>query len=208
MDAFRTGAETTFQRQAAEYFGRLPGPDPQGGGVTPERIWAQLDGPDVPGRLDRRVSILEEAARHDPRLGRELLTWCSAAGRLEPPEETACRLGRLAGTAAHALRAGTAAARERGAFASSLMGCRAAQESLAVLVSGADLARLGACRLCRLLERGEGERAGRESALLEARGAALAGEVRTAALALLGEAWVEKYIPPEDLRSGHERNPL
>jgi hypothetical protein len=205
VDAFRTEAETAFQRRAAEYFGRMAGPEREAGAPPPERIWADLDGEDVPGRLDRRVSILEEAASRDPRLGRELLDWRLSAERPDLPEETACRLGRLAGTAAHVHRAGTAAARERGAFASSLMGCREVQESLAGLVSLADLARLGACRLCRLLEQGEAERAGRESELLRARAEALAADVRSAAQALLGEDWAARYLPAGAPRPDEER---
>ncbi len=205
MDAFRTEAEADFRRRAAEYFERMAGPGRGDGAVPPERAWADLDGEDVPDRPDRRVSILEEAADRDPRLGRELLDWRASVARPGPPEETACRLGRLAGTAAHVLRAGTAAARERGAFASSLMGCREVQERLAGLVSLADLARLGACRLCRLLERGDGERAGRESEQLRARAEALAEDVRAAALALLGEDWVARHLPAEDPRPDQER---
>ncbi|MEN6560742.1 MAG: hypothetical protein ABFD52_08220 [Acidobacteriota bacterium] len=205
MDAFRTEAETDFRRRAAEYFERIACPGRGDGALPPEKIWADLDGEDVPGRPDRRVSVLEEAADRDPRLGRALLDWRASAARLDPPEETACRLGRLAGTASHVLRAGTAAARERGDFASSLMGCRETQERLARLVSLADLARLGACRLCRLLDRGDGERAGLESDLLRARAEALDADVRAAAMALLGEDWVARNLPAERPRPVQER---
>ena len=205
MDAFRTEAETAFRRRAADYFGRFAGPEPPGPRPAPERIWADLDGEDGPGRLDRRVAILEEAAASDPRLGRALLDWRLSSGPLGPPEKTACRLGRLAGTADHILRAGAEAARARGAFASSLMGCRDEQERLAGLVSLADLARLGACRLCRLLERGERQRADLESGSLGKRAEALAAEMRAAARGLLGDDWAAGHLAADDPPPGRER---
>jgi hypothetical protein len=204
MEAFRTEAETAFRRRAAGYFALVFRPS-RGGDAAPAKIWADLDGSAAAAGPDLRVAILDEASRRDPRLGRELLEWRASAAATDPVEETACRLGRLAGVAAHVLEAGAAAARDRGAFDSSLMGCRDVQERLAGLVSLADLARLGACRLCRLVERGDVERAGREAALLRSGAAALAAEVRAAALSLLGEDWVTANFPPDDLPSGPER---
>ena len=177
-------------------------------------IWRDLDGSPAGGgeaagpgdRLSRRVSILEEAARHDPRLGRDLLVW-RAAAPLDPVEEIACRLGRAAGAAAHVLEAGAMAARERGYYSSSLMDFREVQESLAGLVSGAELARLGACRLCRLLERGETDQAALESAALDARAAALAADLRSVAGSLLGPSWVDARLPADEGPSAIERTP-
>lgn len=204
MDAFRTEVESEFRRRAAAYFDRRPGPAVD---AAPDaaRIWADLDAGRAPAGLDRRVAVLDEASRRDPRLGAKLLDGLSSGAGFGPVEETACRLGRLAGAAAHVLEAGSAAARERGAFASSLMGCRQVQESLAGLVSLADGARLGACRLCRLIERGDGERAGREAALLWDRLGPLAEDLRAAARSLLGEGWVAANFPPDGLPPGPER---
>jgi hypothetical protein len=85
------------------------------------------------------------------------------------------------------------------------MGCREVQESLAGLLTGADLVRLGACRLCRLLEKGERERASRESAGLDGPAAELEAGIRSVARALLGGAWVEAKLafdgPPVDERT-------
>ncbi len=205
MDAFRTEAESAFRRRAAAYLDRRPGPAGSAAAEAPSKIWADLDAGAAPADLDRRVAVLDEASRREPRLGFELLGVLASRAGFGPVEETACRLGRLAGAATHVLEAGAAAARDRGAFASSLMGCRQTQESLAGLVALADGARLGACRLCRLIERGDGERAGREAVLLRARLAPLADELRTAARSLLGEDWVAVNIPPDGFPPGPER---
>ncbi len=143
--------------------------------------------------------LVEEAARLDPGLGREL-----AGRRRGPAGEDALVDGILrcalsAGVSAHVLEAGARAARERGAFASSLMGCREAQESLAGLASGAELMRLGACRLCRLLERGDRGRAAEETGRLLAAAAALAADVSAVATSLLGAAWAAANLPPDGL---------
>ncbi len=79
-------------------------------------------------------------------------------------------------------------------FASSLMGCREVQEGLAGLASHAELLRLGTCRVLRLLERGDRDRAASASILLADRASALDGATRTVALSLLGRAWVESRL--------------
>jgi hypothetical protein len=121
--------------------------------------------------------------------GSDLLAWPAVSA--DPPPDAQSR---AAWPAYHRRRveAGARAARERGSFSSSLMGCREVQESLAGLVSGAGLVHFATCRLCRLLEKGERDRAGRESALLEARAQTLAGDIRAVALSLLGQSWVEE----------------
>jgi hypothetical protein len=213
MEGFLTEAEAGFHRAAADYFRRQAGPGPSNGSPGPADIWRDLTGapaaagigPKAGGGLGTRISICDEASCHDPQLGRALLAWRSADGPFDPLEELACRLGRLAGTADHVAAAGARAAQEQGAFASSLMGCREVQERLAGLVTGADLVRVGAWRLCRLLERGDRERAGREAAGLEARARAFAAGLRAAAGALLGRPWVEANVPDEDLGFAAER---
>ncbi len=217
MDGFWTEAEAAFRRSAAEYFRRRPDPCPAGAGAEPAEIWRELRAASGPGAktpspcdaLSGRVSVCEEASSRDPRLGRELAAWrgATSTGPADPLEDLACRLGRSAGTAAHVAEAGTRAARERGAFSSSLMGCREVQESLAGLVSGAGLVRFGACRLCRLIERGERGRADREAAGLEALARALAADTRSVAHSLLGDAWAEAHIPADDFPTPGERKP-
>ena len=204
MDEFWTADEAAFRKRAADYFRRRGNPRASCAAAEFESIWTDLrgasgaDGAGSPPRrlLSGSILIIEEAACHDPKLGRELFEW-RAAAPLDPVEEMACRLGRLAGTAAHVLESGAGAARERGSFSSNLMGCREVQESLACLVSGAAIMRLGSCRLCRLLERGERERAGRESTVLDGWARALAADVRSAARLLLGDPWVEANIPAD-----------
>lgn len=207
MDEFWTDAETAFRRTAADYFRQNADPGLSPGAPAPAEIWRDLDGAPLPlrDRLSRCVSICEEAAYRDPKLGRDLLAWRAAAAPLGPLEELACRLGRLAGSAIHVLEAGARAAREQGSFSSSLMGCREIQERLAGLVAGAGLVRFGACRLCRLLERGENGRAVRESGRLEALAASLFADVRSAARSLLGETWAAANFPADDGPSADER---
>jgi len=215
MDEFWTDSETARRRDARDYFRRLPDPGSATAPTPPAEIWRDLDGaPVAAGRspsarslLGGRVSMIVEAASHDPKLGRDLLTWRAATAPVDPLEERTCRLGWLAGAAAHVVEAGARAARERGSFSSSLMGCREVQESLAGLVSGGGLVRFATCRLCRLLERGERDRAGRESARLEAMALAFAADVRTVALSLLGERWVEANLPADGPPLGEERTP-
>jgi hypothetical protein len=212
VDEFRTGTEAAFRRNAADYFLRIPLNGPAGSVTRPDAIWGDLDdspagGEDVGSagsRLSRRVTILEEAARHDPSLARELFVRTASAS-LNPVEEIACRLGRAAGAAAHVLAAGSLAARERGYYSSSLMDFREVQERLAGLVSGAELARFGACRLCRLLDKGETARASLESGALSARAAALEAEVRSVAGSLLGPSWVDARLPADEAPTANER---
>lgn len=219
MDAFLTEAEGTLRRAAAGHFKRLADPRAPGAAEPLDeilnRLLTQADDPvvaDARGaglsasvRVAARVSILEAAAARDPRLARRILGCSPAAAGHDPLEGTVLRLGLLAGTADHVLEAGLRAARERGAFASSLMGCREVQESLAGLVAGAELMRLGACRLCRLLDRREEARAEAEAVRLLAGARALAGDVRAVAISLLGPAWVTEHLPEDDPVPADER---
>jgi len=207
VDEFLTSEEIAFRREARDYFRRLGAfprtPDPSRADV----IWQDLAGArdtfPSPGGC---VTIVEAAAGRDPMLGRDLLDRFAASGRLGPEEERLCRFARLSGTAAYVFEAGAGAARERGAFASSLMGCRETQERLAALVSKTELLRLATLRICRLLDRGERDLAGTESARLRDLVLSLARDVRSAALALLGEPWVEANLPPDAPPSDDERN--
>lgn len=213
MDEFRTAGELVFRRKARDYFRGLADDERSAAPSRLKRIWREVGRLREPGENDQDpsgvtlgelLSIIEEAAAHHPKLGAGLLSLRSVSGGPGPAEEKVCRFGWLAGTAAHVLEAGARAARERGAFASSLMGCREVQESLAGLASAAELLRLGTCRLSRLLERGERDRAARESIPLEARALILARDVRAVALSLLGETWVEAHLPG-DVPSNEER---
>jgi hypothetical protein len=156
--------------------------------------------------LSDLVSVLDEAARRDPRLGRALLVRLESAGRLDPAKRLACELGLLAGTADRAYAAGTEAAKARGYFSSILMDFRVAQERLAGLVAGAELARLGACRIGRLIERSDDLAVRSETPGLAARAAELAAEIGAAAGALLGPEWVATFLatggPSDDERTG------
>jgi hypothetical protein len=210
MDAFWTEAERDLRRAAAEHFRRLGRPEvvetrAAPAGTLEEFRYSLGIEPATTSDLGGRVAIVEEAARHDPRLGHSLLAFDPSGEALEPFAETALRLGRLAGTAAHVLDAGAHAARVRGAFASSLMGCRDVQESLAGLAFRAELARLGACRICRLIEKGDAARAAWESRRLESLAGELSVEVRAVALSLLGEAWVRAYLDADGGPSAGER---
>jgi hypothetical protein len=204
VDEFRTAVETAFRQKARDYFRGLADDERSATPAKPETIWHDI-GRVSGGSLAERLAIIEEAASHDPKLGSELLCRSAISGETARAEERICRFGWLAGSAAHVLEAGTRAARERGAFASSLMGCREVQESLAGIASAAELLRLGTCRILRLLERGERDRADAESAHLEAQALALARDLRAVALALLGEAWVGAHLPGEDHPSDGER---
>jgi hypothetical protein len=123
----------------------------------------------------------------------------------DPLKAVALRWGGLAGTADIVVEAGARAARERGDFSSSLMGCREVQESLAGLIARAELVRFGAGRMCLLLERGERDRAALESAPLDARAGELAAATRAVALSLLGEAWVRTHLDAGGGPSADER---
>jgi hypothetical protein len=202
VDAFLTAAENAFRLRAREYF---LGPDARSrtaddpsweilaralvGGGSPEG-----DGTGCSVALGERVAIVEEAARRDPDAARRLLERNGPPGIADPLGLRLLDFARLAGTAAHVLEAGARAARERGVFASSLMGCREVQEGLAGLASNAELLRLGTCRVLRLIERGDRDRASGESILIAARAAALEGATRAVALSLLGRAWVETRL--------------
>ncbi len=152
--------------------------------------------------LGERIAFVEEAAWHDPGLG------CRLAGRPAGPDPSDPVVGGVidcalvAGIAGHVFEAGARAARERGAFASSLMGCRELQERLAGLASGAAILGLGTCRLCRLLERGDRTRAGDEIASLLVAAGALAADVRAVATVLLGAPWVAANLPSNGLLPG------
>jgi hypothetical protein len=207
VDEFWTAEERAFRDRAARFFEDHS--DPRSAGTpasSPGEIWRGLEGladeeagpAAVPAaRLSRRVAALDEAARRDPRLGAELYAWLERSASLDPPRRAACELGRLAGTAAHVFASGTVAARERGYFSSILMDFRAVQERLAGLAAGAELARLGACRLVRLLERGDTLAAGRETSGLEARARVLAADIRAVSGSLLGPAWTAERLPAE-----------
>lgn len=159
----------------------------------------------LPRTWPERVAVVEEAARHEPRFGLELAR--EARALTDPDAIAAAILDRawLAGAAAHVLEAGVSAARERGDFASSLMGCREVQDRLAGLASAVELLRLGTCRLCRLVERGERDRAGSESARLLVAARALGGDARAVAHSLLGPAWVQANLPEDGPTSNDER---
>jgi hypothetical protein len=158
-----------------------------------------------PRTLPERAAIVEEAARHEPRFGRELAREALDAAAPDGVAEAILDRAWLAGAAAHVLLAGTLAARERGDFASSLMGCRDVQDRLAGLASAAELLRLGTCRLCRLVERGERGRAGTESAHLREAARALGVDVRAVALSLLGPAWTDANLPADGPIATEER---
>jgi hypothetical protein len=194
VDGFWTPEEAAFRLAAREYFGRRerssPAPD--------------LEIPSGLG-LGGRVAVVEEASFRDPKLGRGLSVFGEGPGPADRPVEAVLALARLAGTAAHVVEAGVKAARDQGAFSSSLMGCREVQESLAGLVSGAELLRFGICRLCRLLDRGDWDRAAAESVRLLSRAKALAGDVRAIALSLLGAPWVAENLAEDELFAAHER---
>jgi hypothetical protein len=123
----------------------------------------------------------------------------------DPLKAVALRWGGLAGTADLVVEAGARAARERGDFSSSLMGCREVQERLAGLIAGAELVRLNAGRISLLLERSERDRAALEAAPLDARAGELAAATRAVALSLLGEAWVRTHLDEGGGPSADER---
>jgi hypothetical protein len=196
VDAFLTAAENDLRRRAREYFRSIPGSSGLGENASWERILRDLDGREdraavrPAALLSETVAIIEGAASCDPGLARGLLPRCTGSRTADPVGDRLCAFARLTGAAAHVLEAGARTARERGVFASSLMGCREVQESLAGIAWGAELLRLGTCRVLRLLDRGEPDRAEAESARLLGRAAVLARETRSVALSLLGEAWV------------------
>ena len=215
MDAFWTEEQTTLRRKARDYF-RREGEALCRGVSTPSMsirrdlgIFPDGDGfPAISGSsgVSEGVLIIEEASFYRPRLGLDLMKrWLSGeAGR--SPEERLFRLARIVGTAAHVFEAGAQEARDRGFFETSLMGCREIQEGLAGLASGVEILRLGACRLCHLLERGERDRGEAESVHLYEKALALGREARSVALGLLGEAWTRDNLPGDEFSSEYERN--
>jgi len=194
VDAFWTDEEKGFRAEVRGLFRAASNAPPPAPPTAPPSLG-----------LGGQAAVIEEAACHDPKLGQALVSGAASAGPTGPAAAAVLRSSRLAGTAAHVLESGLRAARDRGAFSSSLMGCRDVQESLAGLVAGAELMRLGACRLCRLLDRGEEARAEAEAAPLLAGARALAGEVRAVALDLLGEAWTAEHLPEDDPVPADER---
>jgi hypothetical protein len=138
-------------------------------------------------------------------LARGLLTRRTGPRTADPVGDRLCAFARLAGAADHVLEAGARSARERGAFASNLMGCREVQESLAGIAWGAELLRFGTCRVLRLLDRDETDRAEAESARLLDRAAALARDTRSVALALLGDIWAGSRLAGEEPSPTEER---
>lgn len=198
MDAFLTAAENDLRRRAREYFRSRTDLSELEERQPWDRIRRDLAGGEPRDEaairpaelLGEAVAIIEGAASCDPGLAYGLLSRRTGPRTADPVGDRLCAFARLAGAADHVLEAGARSARERGAFASSLMGCREAQESLAGIAWGAELLRLGTCRVLRLLHKGEPARAEAESVRLLDRAAALARDTRSVALALLGEAWV------------------
>jgi hypothetical protein len=197
VDAFWTEEQTTFRRKARAYFRRDLG------------ISQDADGfPAFSGSADvsERVLIIEEAAFFRPRLGLELMKRWMSGEAGSSPEGRLIRLARIVGTVAHVFEAGAGEARDRGYFESSLMGCREFQEVLAGLASGIEILRLGACRICHLLARGERDRGEAELALLYAKALSLDREARSVALGLLGGAWTKAKLPGDGFSPEYERN--
>lgn len=155
--------------------------------------------------LEARAIVIDEASSHRPRRGLEVLDLFLSRETEGSPEARLLRSAGLAGTAACVFEAASAAARESGFFASSLMGFREVQESLACLYTGAEALRLGACRVCSLLERGERGGGEAESLRLHAKARALARDARAVALKLLGEAWVRENLPGDGSPEAEER---
>lgn len=214
MDAFWADAEIAFRRKAREYFGRECEPAAPGTPPTAARIWRDLlsapghDG--APGETgcpprSKDVLIVDEASSRNPRLGLELIRRRSCRDTRGPREEQLLRLAGMAGAAAHVLDAGSRAARARGLFSSSLMGFRDVQERLAGLVAGVELLRLGTVRACRLVGRGDPERADAEIEPLLEKGRSLAREARSLALDLLGEDWTRDHLPEAGPSPANER---
>ncbi len=152
------------------------------------------------------VLIIEEASSFNPRLGLDLMKRWTSGEAGSSPEGRLFRLARLVGTAAHVFEAGAREARDKGYFESSLMGCRELQESLAGLASGIEILRLGACRICHLLARGERDRGEAELALLYEKALALDREARSVAVGLLGEVWMRDGLPGDEFSSECERS--
>jgi len=197
VDAFWTEAQTTFRRKARDYFRRGPGISPDAEGFP--AFFGSVD-------VSEGVLIIEEASSYRPRLGLDLMKRWMSGEAGGSPEGRLFRLARLVGTAAHVFEAGAREARDKGYFESSLMGCRELQESLAGLASVIEILRLGACRICHLLARGERDRGEAELALLYEKAFALDHEARSVAAELLGEVWTRDGLPGDEFSSECERN--
>ena len=215
MDAFWTEDQTTLRRKARDYFCREGEALCRGASKPSPSILRDLGiSPDADGfpafsgsaGVSEGVLIIEEASFYGPRLGLELIKRWMSGKAGNSLESKLYRLARISGTVAYVFEAGAREARARGVFESSLMGCRELQEGLAGLASGVEILRLGACRLCHLLGRGERDRGEAELTRLYEKALALGRETGSVALSLLGEAWTRDNLPGPEFSSEHERN--
>ncbi len=195
VDAFWTEEQTTLRKKARDYF-RLEG----------EALCRATDGFPAFTGVSEGVLIIDEASFYRPLLGLDLMERWLSGEQKNSSEARLFRLARIVGTAAHVFESGAREARDQGIFESSLMGCRELQESLAGLASGIEVLRLGACRICHLLARGERDRGEAELTRLYEKALALGREARSVALSLLGEAWTRDNLPGDEFSSEHERN--
>jgi alkylation response protein AidB-like acyl-CoA dehydrogenase len=194
-EPFRPGRGTAAEAQA-----------PNGGPAGLEGLRRELGLPSpgtgggsgsVRGLLERAL-VIEEVAAASPKLGRALLEAAPA-----PPgiEGAAGELAWAIGSAAAALEAGLAAARERGLFESTLMGHQKVQGDLAEAFSAVQALRLKAYRALRLVDRGERVRGEHELGRAAAEAAAVRGRALALAGALLGPGRLADMMPEEE-RSG------
>jgi hypothetical protein len=212
VDAFWTEEQTTLREKARDYF-RQEGEALCRGASGPATpiprdlaISRDADGFPTFSGVGEGVLIIDEASFFRPRLGLDLMERRLAGEEGNSLEAKLFRLARIAGTAAHVFETGAREARARGVFESSLMGCRELQEDLAGLASGVEILRLGACRLCHLLDRGERDRGEAELTGLYEKALALGRETGSVALGLLGEAWTRDNLPGNEFSSEQERN--
>ncbi|MBE3110161.1 MAG: hypothetical protein IMZ46_06535 [Acidobacteria bacterium] len=201
MDAFWTEEQTTLRSKARDYFRREGEALPSLSILRDLGISPGGDGFPVFSGVSEGVLIIEEASLYRPRLGLDLMNWRLSGEAGSSPEERLFRLARIVGTAAHVFEVGAREARDLGFFESSLMGCRELQEGLAGLASGVEILRLGACRLCHLLARGDRGRGEAESVPLYEKALALGREARSVALSLLGEAWTRDNLAEDEFSS-------
>ncbi|MCX6569634.1 MAG: hypothetical protein NT147_11395 [Candidatus Aminicenantes bacterium] len=215
MDAFWTKAEMAFRSRVRDHFNRegkalCRSASKPSMPIRPDLgISQDADGSPAfagSGGVSEGVLIIEEASFYRPRLGLDLMERRISTEAGSSPEGKLFRLARIVGTAAHVFEAGARAARDGGYFESSLMGCRKLQEGLAGLASGIEILRLGACRVCHLLARGERDPGEEEMALLYEKALALDREVRSVALGLLGEVWTKDNLPGDESSSEYERS--
>lgn len=212
MDAFWTEEQTTLRNKSREYF-RLKGEALCRDASTPpvsilRDLGIDRDAEGLPAfcGLSDGALIIDEASYFRPRLGLDLMERWLAGEVGNSSEAKLFRIARIAGTAARVFEAGAREAREKGVFESSLMGCRELQETLAGLASGVEILRLGACRLCHLLARGERDRGEAELTRLYEKALALGRDAGSVALGLLGEAWTRDNLVGDEFLSEHERN--